>query len=121
MNELSSTQGRGNPYMISSKHVFLSLIRFWNLWIQRQERLFSASVLSPHRTSRNASFPSRKFSTAPFNKLQPKVQKFVEEKARICQPSQIHVCDGSQAEGKQLLDQMQKDGQVIPLDKYENW
>ncbi len=55
------------------------------------------------------------------SQLSPKVKNFVEEKARVCQPKDIHVCDGSDEENKYLLDLMQKGGIIEPLTKYENW
>ncbi|XP_064359442.1 phosphoenolpyruvate carboxykinase [GTP], mitochondrial isoform X2 [Dromaius novaehollandiae] len=52
--------------------------------------------------------------------LPPRVQAFVEEGARLCQPRAVHVCDGSEAEGAALLAQLQDDGLLHPLPKYEN-
>lgn len=55
------------------------------------------------------------------SQLSPKVKNFVEEKAKVCQPKDIHICDGSEAENKYLLNLMQKQGMIEPLTKYENW
>ena len=55
------------------------------------------------------------------NHLSPKVKNFVEEKAKLCEPNNIHICDGSEAENKYLLDLMQKQGMIEPLNKYDNW
>jgi phosphoenolpyruvate carboxykinase (GTP) len=55
------------------------------------------------------------------SQLSPKVKSFVEEKARVCQPNNIHICDGSENENRYLLDIMQKQGMIEPLNKYENW
>ncbi|XP_066945526.1 phosphoenolpyruvate carboxykinase, cytosolic [GTP]-like [Macrobrachium rosenbergii] len=52
--------------------------------------------------------------------LRPKVRKFVEESVRLCQPSDIHICDGSDRELKNLLNIMQKAGMIEPLSKYTN-
>ncbi|XP_064097996.1 phosphoenolpyruvate carboxykinase, cytosolic [GTP]-like [Macrobrachium nipponense] len=52
--------------------------------------------------------------------LRPKVRKFVEESIRLCQPSDIHICDGSDRELKNLLNIMQKAGMIEPLSKYTN-
>lgn len=61
-------------------------------------------------------------SLATSSILPPKVEQYVLEKAKICQPDSIHVCDGSDAENEALLRQMQKDGQVVPVKgKYKNW
>ncbi|KAI3388203.1 hypothetical protein SNEBB_007097 [Seison nebaliae] len=48
------------------------------------------------------------------------VQKFIEEKAKICQPDEIYVCDGSEAENQSLIDMMLKKGIIRPLDKFDN-
>uniref|UniRef100_H2YVR9 phosphoenolpyruvate carboxykinase (GTP) n=1 Tax=Ciona savignyi TaxID=51511 RepID=H2YVR9_CIOSA len=45
---------------------------------------------------------------------------FIVEKEKICLPDQIHICDGSETENKELLKQMQKDGEIKPLPKYDN-
>lgn len=55
-----------------------------------------------------------------FNQLPPKVRSYVEEKQKLCQPSAIHVCDGSDAENQHLLDLMLKSGSIVPLPKYRN-
>ncbi|KAI7687024.1 Phosphoenolpyruvate carboxykinase [Sarcoptes scabiei] len=49
------------------------------------------------------------------------VRKFIEEKARICKPDQIQVCDGTEEENKQLIELMVKQGQLEKLEKYDNW
>jgi len=54
------------------------------------------------------------------NKLPPKVKQYVEDKAALCQPENIHICDGSDAENTQLLNLLQRAGQIKPLPKYEN-
>lgn len=53
-------------------------------------------------------------------KLTPGVLGFVEESVVLCQPDQIHICDGSDMEFKMLLKQMCEAGAIIPLPKYEN-
>lgn len=54
-------------------------------------------------------------------KLPKKVEQFVQEKAKLCQPDQVYLCDGSQAENDHLLSMMEKDGMVTRLPKYDNW
>lgn len=56
-------------------------------------------------------------STAALNDA---VRTFIEEKARVCTPDQVLVCDGSEAENQQLIDLMVKEGQLEKLTKYEN-
>ncbi|UYV63416.1 PCK1 [Cordylochernes scorpioides] len=55
------------------------------------------------------------------SRLKPKVRSFVEDQAKLCQPDQIHICDGSEAENDYLLNLMQKHGMIMPLPKYDNW
>ena len=44
-----------------------------------------------------------------------KLQAWVEEVAAMCQPDQIHWCDGSQEENDRLLKEMVDSGAAIPL------
>jgi len=53
-------------------------------------------------------------------KLQPKVKEFIEQSASLCQPDAIHICDGSEAENKIILETLQSNGMVKKLPKYEN-
>ncbi|XP_011193927.1 phosphoenolpyruvate carboxykinase [GTP] [Zeugodacus cucurbitae] len=52
--------------------------------------------------------------------LTPSVKAFVEDSVALCQPDQVHICDGSDIENKILLKLMLEDGTIIPLPKYEN-
>jgi phosphoenolpyruvate carboxykinase (GTP) len=52
--------------------------------------------------------------------LTPSVKSFVEEAIALCQPQQIHICDGSDIENKMLLKILCEAGTLIPLTKYEN-
>ena len=53
--------------------------------------------------------------------LNPKVQTYLEEKVKLCQPDRIHICDGSELEYSTLVQQMIRQGQLVELPKYENW
>ena len=53
--------------------------------------------------------------------LAPKVRAYVEEAIRLCRPDDVYICDGSEAENKQLLKLLEKRGTIQPLPKYENW
>jgi phosphoenolpyruvate carboxykinase (GTP) len=44
----------------------------------------------------------------------------VEEFAALCNPKDIHVCDGSEAESQELFEIMQEEGMATKLGKYEN-
>lgn len=45
----------------------------------------------------------------------PRLQRWVEEIARLCQPDQIHFCDGSDEEYDQIASEMVKRGTLVPL------
>jgi phosphoenolpyruvate carboxykinase (GTP) len=50
------------------------------------------------------------------SKLPISVQDYIEEKAKICQPDSIYVCDGSEEENKSLLNLLEKDGWIQRLE-----
>lgn len=52
--------------------------------------------------------------------LQPNVRKYVQEKMSLCQPDNIHICDGSEAENDMLLSLLEKEGMIKKLKKHEN-
>ncbi|XP_068119624.1 phosphoenolpyruvate carboxykinase, cytosolic [GTP]-like [Hyperolius riggenbachi] len=54
------------------------------------------------------------------NSLSPNVVDFIVANAGICQPDNIHICDGSEEENKRLLHQMEENGMIKRLPKYEN-
>ena len=53
--------------------------------------------------------------------LPSKVREYVQEKIRLCQPSNFHVCTGSDEENQQLLDAMENARIIRRLKKYKNW
>jgi GTP-dependent phosphoenolpyruvate carboxykinase len=53
--------------------------------------------------------------------LPSKIREYVKEKIELCQPSNFHVCDGSEKENQQLLDAMEQAGVIRRLKKYKNW
>ncbi|XP_016941056.3 phosphoenolpyruvate carboxykinase [GTP] [Drosophila suzukii] len=48
------------------------------------------------------------------------VRTFVEEGIAMCQPDQVHICDGSEQENKMLIKSLLEAGTIVPLPKYEN-
>lgn len=56
-----------------------------------------------------------------FDILPSKIREYVQEKITLCQPSNFHVCDGSEEENQQLLDAMELSGVIRRLKKYKNW
>lgn len=53
--------------------------------------------------------------------LPVKIREYVEEKIKLCQPTNFHVCNGSDEENQQLLDAMEQAGVIRKLKKYKNW
>jgi phosphoenolpyruvate carboxykinase (GTP) len=49
-----------------------------------------------------------------------KLKNWVKEMADLCQPDNIHWCDGSEEENRKLISQCVAGGQFIPLKKREN-
>ncbi|OXB59321.1 hypothetical protein ASZ78_011854 [Callipepla squamata] len=52
--------------------------------------------------------------------LPPQVREFIESNAKLCQPENVHICDGSEEENKKILDIMVEQGMIKKLSKYEN-
>ncbi|NXU83555.1 PCKGC protein, partial [Xiphorhynchus elegans] len=52
--------------------------------------------------------------------LPPEAKDFIETNAKLCQPENIHICDGSEEENKKILDIMVEQGMIKKLKKYEN-
>lgn len=63
----------------------------------------------------------KSFYPCNMTKLPKCLQEFIEEKARICQPDKIHICDGSQDEYIALLELLENNGSICRLEKMENW
>ncbi|XP_064466539.1 phosphoenolpyruvate carboxykinase, cytosolic [GTP]-like isoform X2 [Ornithodoros turicata] len=55
-----------------------------------------------------------------FDQLPQHVRAYVENKVKLCQPSSVHICDGSDSENKHLIDLMLKSGSIVRLPKYRN-
>lgn len=87
---------------------------------------FSTSGLSPIHKSQQDHWGlynhirGTNISYGSANKLTSGVRAFVEEAIALCQPDQIHICDGSEVENKILLKLMNEAGTIIPLPKYDN-
>ncbi|KER24456.1 hypothetical protein T265_07882 [Opisthorchis viverrini] len=52
--------------------------------------------------------------------LPPNVRAYVKEKAIWCQPDSIHICDGSEAENKKFIEELEKSGAIHRLKAYDN-
>ncbi|XP_055853798.1 phosphoenolpyruvate carboxykinase [GTP]-like [Episyrphus balteatus] len=59
-------------------------------------------------------------SNGDWSNLTVNVKAFVEQAVSLCQPDQVHICDGSEMENKILLKKLVETGTIVPLPKYEN-
>ena len=55
------------------------------------------------------------------NELAPKVRSYVEEKASICDPDNLYICDGTEVENEHMINTLLEDKMLQPLPKYDNW
>jgi phosphoenolpyruvate carboxykinase (GTP) len=55
-----------------------------------------------------------------YKHMPEKIAKYVEEKAQLCQPKEIQVLDGSEAEIKRIMEHMCSIGMAKPLPKLDN-
>lgn len=55
-----------------------------------------------------------------FDALPSKVKEYIIEKQKLCLPDAIHICDGSEAENKEFLLEMQAAGEIKPVPKLDN-
>ncbi|XP_066945521.1 phosphoenolpyruvate carboxykinase, cytosolic [GTP]-like [Macrobrachium rosenbergii] len=89
-----------------------------------QSVLSEAYAAAAGKSKKNLDFQSEtkslQVSNGKLANLKPKVRKFVEESAHLCQPANIHICDGSDREMRNLLNIMQQAGMIEPLPKYTN-
>lgn len=56
-----------------------------------------------------------------FEALSSKIQDFVAEKSDLCQPDNLHICDGSEEEAKHLSELLVNTGVAEKLYNMENW
>uniref|UniRef100_A0AAY3ZZN4 Phosphoenolpyruvate carboxykinase, cytosolic [GTP] n=1 Tax=Denticeps clupeoides TaxID=299321 RepID=A0AAY3ZZN4_9TELE len=52
--------------------------------------------------------------------LPPAVREFIESSIMLCQPDALHICNGSDEENLAILTQLQEQGMIKKLPKYEN-
>lgn len=98
---------------------------------------FFPDFLSPFPLSLSAHALSRTFTMPPqipsqnqsgprilqgdLSALSPAVREFLETNITLCQPESIHICDGSDEENLAILTQLEEQGMIKKLTKYENW
>lgn len=88
----------------------------------RQTLLTGYVSLSPYRsTALMQRMLSTASSTASLDRLAPTIRRYVEESAKLCRPERVHVCDGSEAESRALIDTQIAAGRLTKLAKLDNW
>ena len=56
-----------------------------------------------------------------FEELPVKVQDFVADKVKLCNPDDLYICDGSKEENEALVKLLIEDGILTPLSMHDNW
>ncbi len=59
--------------------------------------------------------------TCNLGKLPQALKEYVEEKAKLCQPEAIHLCDGSEEENTALLRLLEESGRIQQMKHMNNW
>jgi len=49
------------------------------------------------------------------------VRAYIQETTSLCEPQNIHICDGTETENSLLLRLMVQQGTIQALPKYDNW
>lgn len=75
--------------------------------------------MPPQLQSQNQSSP--RLLQGDLQALNPAVRKFVESSIALCQPDSLHICDGSDEENQAILSQLEEQGMIKKLQKYDNW
>ena len=86
----------------------------------------SKSVQIPDKSAKIEDHPLRvsmpvSSLSVDINHLPKEVHDFIEEKANLCEPDAIYICDGSDEEYKALLKILQDNGVIEKLEKMNNW
>uniref|UniRef100_A0A1B0A7D8 Phosphoenolpyruvate carboxykinase [GTP] n=1 Tax=Glossina pallidipes TaxID=7398 RepID=A0A1B0A7D8_GLOPL len=93
--------------------------------IEQSKLISNGSLLLPNKAKEDncglyIHIRGTNVSYGSVNRLTPGVKAFVEDAVALCQPDQVHICDGSEMENKMLLKLMVEKGTIMPLPKYEN-
>ena len=75
--------------------------------------------MAPQLPSQNRAGP--RVLQGDLSELSPAVRDFVEANVKLCKPDALHICDGSEEENQSVLAQLQEQGMIKKLTKYENW
>jgi len=82
------------------------------------EDIFSANKANDGEV--REALPAAKCIYGNLNSLSAKIRAFVKEGVTLCKPANIHVCDGSEREIRDLINLMQQNGMIEFLPKYKN-
>ncbi|XP_053723958.1 phosphoenolpyruvate carboxykinase, cytosolic [GTP] isoform X2 [Synchiropus splendidus] len=74
--------------------------------------------MPPQLQSQNQSGP--RVLQGDLSSLSPALREFVEANVTLCQPDSLHICDGSDEENRAILTQLEEQGMIKKLAKYEN-
>lgn len=75
--------------------------------------------MPPQLQSQNQSGP--RVLQGDLSTLSPAVKEFLDANVSLCQPDSIHICDGLDEENRTILTQLEEQGLIKKLSKYENW
>lgn len=93
--------------------------RLWSVFQIPQQDPLQAARMPPEMKAEVNIMP--KVTQGDLESLPPEAREFIESNAKLCQPENIHICDGSEEENKKILDIMVEQGMIKKLSKYENW
>jgi len=82
------------------------------------EDIFSANKAATGEATE--AIPAAKCTYGNISALSEKIRAFVREGITLCKPANVHVCDGSEREIRDLLNLMQQSGMIEYLPKYKN-
>ncbi|XP_076869818.1 phosphoenolpyruvate carboxykinase, cytosolic [GTP] isoform X1 [Brachyhypopomus gauderio] len=74
--------------------------------------------MPPQHQSQNKLYPQ--VLQGDMGSLSPALREFIESSMSLCQPDSLHICDGSEEENNAILAQLQDQGMIKKLTKYEN-
>lgn len=65
--------------------------------------------------------PPSSWKSHTVDELPRDVRTFVEEQRRLCQPTNLYICNGTPEENDLIVDFMIKLGMAVKLNKLEKW
>ena len=101
----------------------ISILYFWSSSFHSQAYNCTKSLVAsmPACNLTTQVSPPPKVVKGKLEDLQPHIRQYILEKVDVCQPDNIHICDGTEEENVSMLNQLEKDGMIKRLTKYSNW